>query len=99
MDHRRAHVPNHRDIKVLETEHVQLDVQNATTMFHPMHLHGHTFQVGPSAAGPRKDTINVLPGQTVSLRVVCDNPGQWMFHCHNTYHLETGMATVVSYVR
>jgi len=26
-----------------------------------------------------------------------DNPGNWIIHCHNTYHLEAGMATFIQY--
>jgi FtsP/CotA-like multicopper oxidase with cupredoxin domain len=51
--------------------------------------------VGEGSA--RKDTVNVLPMTAVAVDIAADNPGQWMLHCHNTYHLETGMATVLSY--
>lgn len=69
-------------------------------MFHPMHVHGHTFQVvdHPSGAGARKDTSLVLPGHTVEVDLDANNPGQWMVHCHNLYHGEGGMMTVLSYV-
>ena len=80
-------------------QRVRLAMSNTTTMFHPMHLHGHTFQVvAPSGVGPRKDTVNVLPGQTVTVEFDADNPGQWLTHCHNIYHGESGMMTVVSYL-
>ena len=78
---------------------MRLTFENTTTMWHPIHLHGHTFRVGDDPAGPRKDTVNVLPGETVVVEFDADNPGQWMVHCHNTYHLERGMAMVMSYVR
>ena len=68
-------------------------------MWHPIHLHGHTFALAEQPGGARKDTVNVLPGQTVPIEFVADNPGQWMLHCHNTYHFEAGMMTTVSYVR
>lgn len=89
----------HDPITVTEGEHVRLRIKNDTTMWHPMHLHGHTFRLGSRGDGPRKDTANVLPGKSVDFDLICDNPGQWMLHCHNTYHLEAGMATAVSYVR
>jgi FtsP/CotA-like multicopper oxidase with cupredoxin domain len=74
-------------------------MHNQTMMFHPMHLHGHTFAVATSAGpGIRKDTVNVLPMQTLSVDLTADNPGQWMAHCHNAYHGALGMMTVVSYV-
>jgi FtsP/CotA-like multicopper oxidase with cupredoxin domain len=88
--------PDTAPITVAEGERLRLKIFNQTMMFHPIHLHGHTFQmVGDGSA--RKDTVNVLPMTTVEVDIAADNPGQWMLHCHNTYHLETGMATVFSY--
>jgi multicopper oxidase len=75
-------------------------------MFHPMHLHGHTFQVVQptgrgagtgTAPGARKDTVLVPPKQTVEVDFDTDNPGRWIVHCHNDYHLDGGMATFVEY--
>jgi multicopper oxidase len=88
--------PDSAPIMVREGERLRLRVVNDTMMFHPIHLHGHTFEmVGEGNA--RKDTVNVLPMSSVEVDVAADNPGQWMLHCHNTYHFETGMATVLSY--
>jgi len=81
-------------------ERVRLVLDNQTTMWHPMHLHGQTFQVVTgSTPGPRKDTVIVPPMGQVTLEFDADNPGQWLLHCHNIYHAEAGMVTVVSYVR
>ena len=88
--------PGSAPIVVRQGERLRLRVVNDTMMFHPIHLHGHTFQL-VGAGSARKDTVNVLPMSSVSLDIQADNPGQWMLHCHNTYHLETGMATVLSY--
>jgi multicopper oxidase len=82
---------------VREGERVRLNFVNKTTMWHPMHLHGHTYQ--HSAGGPRKDTSIVLPGQTLSVEFDADNPGEWLTHCHNIYHGESGMMAVVAYQR
>lgn len=76
-------------------ERVRLRFVNATTMWHPMHLHGHTFALPGS--GPRKDTAIVLPGRTLDVDFDADNPGLWMTHCHNVYHGESGMMTVLAY--
>jgi FtsP/CotA-like multicopper oxidase with cupredoxin domain len=87
-------------IEIEQGRRVRLNLHNRTTMWHPVHLHGHTVALAePSGGGARKDNINVLPGQTIAVDLHADNPGQWMIHCHNTYHLEAGMATTLSYVR
>jgi FtsP/CotA-like multicopper oxidase with cupredoxin domain len=85
-------------IEVRQGERIRLNLRNTTTMWHPIHLHGHTFTLANAAGGARKDTVNVLPGETVPIDVTADNPGQWMLHCHNTYHLEGGMAATVAYI-
>lgn len=87
--------PTASPILVEQGQRVRLDFVNRTSMWHPMHLHGHTYQLG--TAGPRKDTTIVLPNKTVSVFFDADNPGQWMLHCHNAYHQEAGMMAVVGY--
>lgn len=79
--------------------HATLTFANQTMMWHPMHLHGHTFQVikADGSPGPRKDTVIVKPMQTVAVRLVADNPGIWMLHCHNGYHMGAGMMTTLNY--
>ncbi|MCC5578026.1 multicopper oxidase family protein [Microtetraspora sp. AC03309] len=87
------------DPKVVEPvrpgERVRLSFVNRSLMWHPMHLHGHTFALGRS--GARKDTAIVLPGATVNADFEADNPGLWMIHCHNVYHAEAGMMTLLGY--
>ncbi|MCF6390528.1 multicopper oxidase family protein [Mycobacterium sp. MBM] len=80
-------------------QHATLTFVNASMMFHPMHLHGHTFQVikADGSAGPRKDTVIVRPMQRVTVRFVADNWGVWMLHCHNGYHMDAGMMTTLEY--
>ncbi|MEV4452176.1 multicopper oxidase family protein [Streptomyces mirabilis] len=87
--------PEAHPIVIEEGQRVRLDFVNTTEMWHPMHLHGHTYQLGTS--GPRKDTTIVLPKKTVSVFLDADNPGQWMMHCHNAYHGEAGMMANVAY--
>lgn len=90
----------HAMLDVREGQRVRLRFINTTMMFHPMHLHGHTFQlVDGNSTGARKDTTIVLPNQTVEVDFDAVNPGQWMLHCHNAYHGEAGMMSVLSYVR
>ncbi len=83
--------------EIEEGQRVRLVMRNRSTMWHPMHLHGHTFALGDT--GARKDTAIVKPDQEIAVTFEANNPGQWMLHCHNTYHLEAGMAGVISYVR
>lgn len=86
-------------LPVREGERVRLVLENRTMMWHPMHLHGHTFQVvNGNVPGPRKDTVVVPPVGTVTVEFIADNPGQWALHCHNLYHGEAGMMTTLSYV-
>lgn len=83
--------------EIEQGQRVRVVLRNKSSMWHPMHLHGHSFAL--ERGGARKDTVIVRPNETVGLLFDADNPGQWMLHCHNTYHLEAGMAAVVSYVR
>jgi len=92
----------HQALDVTSGQRVRITLRNETSMFHPMHLHGHTFALvagsrSSAAPGVRKDTINVLPMQTLAIDLDTDNPGQWLAHCHNAYHGELGMMTVLSY--
>jgi len=87
--------PTAHPLTVEEGQRVRLDFVNTTQMWHPMHLHGHTYQL--DGGGPRKDTAVVLPKQNLSVVLDADNPGQWMLHCHNAYHAEVGMMALVAY--
>ena len=90
--------PHHHPLTVHPGQRIRLIYTNQTTMYHPIHLHGHTFTVvAPNGDGPRKDTVMVLPRHSVAVDFDTNNPGQWFTHCHNEYHLTAGMATVVSY--
>jgi FtsP/CotA-like multicopper oxidase with cupredoxin domain len=77
----------------------RLRIVNRSMMDHPVHLHGHTFQLGPAGGtGPRKDTLLVPPMGAAEVDFAASNPGQWMIHCHNAYHAEAGMMTRLDYV-
>ncbi|WP_245642190.1 multicopper oxidase family protein [Nonomuraea candida] len=85
-------------LRVDRGETLRIVLHNDTHMWHPMHLHGHTFQVETTGRkGPRKDTVNVMPYKKLNIDVLADNPGEWMFHCHNLYHQELGMMGVLGY--
>ena len=82
-------------------ERVELVMRNTTMMAHPMHLHGHNFQVteigGRRIAGAVRDSVLVPPMTTVKVVFDADNPGLWAYHCHNLYHMEAGMFATVVY--
>jgi FtsP/CotA-like multicopper oxidase with cupredoxin domain len=86
--------PNADPLPVQQGEHVRIRMTNMSPVLHPMHLHGHFFQVGNTV----KDTV-IVPSHMgqVTIDFLADNPGDWFFHCHNLYHLESGMARVISY--
>jgi FtsP/CotA-like multicopper oxidase with cupredoxin domain len=87
--------PEADPLQVRTDEHVRIRMTNHSPMVHPMHLHGHFFHVDDAL----KDTVMVPPhmGQA-TIDFVADNPGKWLFHCHNIYHLDGGMARVITYV-
>ncbi|MDT0611089.1 multicopper oxidase family protein [Streptomyces lancefieldiae] len=85
-------------VPIREGERIRLTLINATDMWHPIHLHGHTFALtGIDSAGARKDTALVLPHRKLVFDFHADNPGLWMLHCHNQYHSESGMMTILGY--
>ena len=79
-------------------ERVRVRLVNDTMMQHPIHLHGHFFELvtGHGAWSPRKHTVNVQPGGTATFDVTADAQGDWAFHCHNLYHMTAGMMRVVT---
>ncbi|ETZ38882.1 multicopper oxidase family protein [Mycobacterium intracellulare] len=87
-------------LRVQQGQRPTITFDNTTTMYHPIHLHGHTFQVikPDGSPGARKDTVIVLPKQKLAAVLVADNPGTWLMHCHNTYHQVAGMETRLDYV-
>lgn len=79
-------------------ERVRVTLVNDTMMPHPIHLHGHFFELvtGHGDHAPRKHTVNVAPGGKVTFDLTADAPGDWAFHCHNLYHMTAGMMRVVT---
>lgn len=87
--------PEAEPLEIRSGELVRVNMVNHSMALHPMHLHGHFFRVGRAV----KETV-VVPARMARVRFdfVADNPGDWLFHCHNLYHLESGMARVFRYV-
>lgn len=88
-------------LMVTRGQRVELVMTNHSMMSHPMHLHGHAFQVvafnGKRFSGAVRDTVLVPAQQSVTVAFDADNPGLWAFHCHNLYHMAAGMMTTVRY--
>jgi len=94
--------PSVPPLPITTGERVELVMVNQTGMPHPMHLHGHEFQVveidGKRFSGAVRDTVLVPPGRRVVIAFDANNPpGTWAFHCHLLYHLDAGMFTTLRY--
>lgn len=90
-----------RSIMVRKGQRVEMTMHNMSMMSHPMHLHGHHFQVvaidGKRFSGANRDTVLVPQMKSVTVAVDTDNPGKWMFHCHHLYHMVSGMMVEFDY--
>jgi FtsP/CotA-like multicopper oxidase with cupredoxin domain len=97
-----AWTPSVPPLPIANGERVELVMVNQTGMPHPMHLHGHEFQVveidGKRFPGAVRDTVLVPPGRRVVVAFDANNPCWWAFHCHLLYHLDAGMFTTLRYV-
>ena len=81
-----------------EGERVRVNLINDTMMGHPVHIHGHFFELvtGHGDHAPRKHTVMVQPGSKVTWDFTADAVGDWAFHCHMLYHMMAGMMRTVS---
>lgn len=93
--------PDTKPIDVSKGDIVKVSLKNEGMLNHPMHLHGHRFQVvgknGKKTTPVVKDLINVKPGETYDIYFKADNQGEWLFHCHDNNHADRGMTTIVNY--
>jgi len=74
-------------------------VVNGTDDLHPLHLHGHYFSLTNSGTGlidsliplGRRKLVVTEPMsayQTMALEWVAQTAGNWLFHCHLTFHVD-----------
>jgi hypothetical protein len=78
-------------------ERVRIRVGNLTMTNHPIHLHGHDFEVTgtdggwvpPSARWPEV-TTDVAVGQMRTVEFTAE-AGDWAFHCHKSHHTMNAM--------
>jgi FtsP/CotA-like multicopper oxidase with cupredoxin domain len=93
--------PHVTPLMLSEGQRIEIDLINHSMMAHPMHLHGHAFQViaidGRQINGAVRDAVLVMPMSRVRIAFDANNPGRWPFHCHNLYHVATGMMTEFRY--
>lgn len=86
-------------ILISRGERIRFVLQNETMMNHPVHLHGHFFRVltDQGKYSPIKHTVNVPSMETVVIEFDANEEKDWIFHCHNLYHMKSGMGRVVRY--
>jgi len=94
--------PKTDPIHVRTNSQYHLIFDNQSDDMHPVHLHRHSFELvkvgGKPTAGVMKDVVNVLPRTQVEVRLVADNPGPSLFHCHMQLHMDFGFMTLLQYV-
>ena len=86
-------------IRFAYNERVRVKLVNNTMMAHPIHLHGHFFELvngAPADRQPQKHTVIVQPGGFAQFDLTADEPGDWAFHCHLLYHMHAGMFQIVT---
>ena len=86
-------------IRFAYNERVRVKLVNNTMMAHPIHLHGHFFELvngAPEGFQPQKHTVIVQPGGSAQFDLTADEPGDWAFHCHLLYHMHSGMFQIVT---
>lgn len=93
--------PDVPPIRVKQGQRCRLVFRNASADQHPMHLHRHSFEVvqigRKRMCGLMKDTVNVMPLETVQVDFVADNPGDSLLHCHMQLHMDFGFMQLISY--
>ena len=99
FDGRKFSAVSDEPIRFAYDERVRVKLVNDTMMAHPIHLHGHFFELVNGAEDghqPLKHTVVVQPGGSARFDLTADEPGDWAFHCHLLYHMHAGMFQVVS---
>jgi len=85
-------------LNVRHGDRVRIRIGNLTMTSHPIHLHGHEFEVtgtdgGPTPKGSRwpEVTTNVAVGQMRQIELIADEEGDWALHCHKSHHVMNAM--------
>jgi len=89
-------------LQVRHGRRYRLIFRNGSGDQHPMHLHRHSFevvQIGErKLSGLMKDTINVMPLESITVEFVADNPGDTLLHCHQQLHMDYGFMQLIRYI-
>ena len=79
-------------------DRVRVRIGNLTMTNHPIHLHGHSFEVTctdggwvPESARWPETTTDVPVGAIRAFEFIADAPGDWAFHCHKSHHTMNAM--------
>ncbi len=90
--------PGIAPIVAQKDEKIRIRIGNLTMTNHPIHIHGHTFEVAgtdggwvPKSARWPEVTTDIAVGQMRAIGMVADNPGDWAFHCHKSHHTMNAM--------
>jgi FtsP/CotA-like multicopper oxidase with cupredoxin domain len=85
-------------MNVRQGDRVRIRAGNLTMTNHPIHLHGHEFEVtGTDGGWTRPEsrwpevTTDIAVGQMRAIEFIADEPGDWAFHCHKSHHTMNAM--------
>ncbi len=99
FDGKKFNAVSDQPIRFAYNERVRVKLVNDTMMAHPIHLHGHFFELVNGASPekqPRKHTVIVQPGGMAQFDLTANEVGDWAFHCHLLYHMHAGMFQIVT---
>ena len=90
-----ANIPEDPMFDMPKGSTLEIELINSTRWAHAMHVHGHHFEsTSPNyPQGSLHDTLLMAPGERVTIRMLADNPGKWLLHCHMIEHQMSGMKT------
>ncbi|MBV0881279.1 copper oxidase [Noviherbaspirillum sp. L7-7A] len=90
--------PGIETLFALRGERVRIRIGNLSMDSHPIHLHGHSFEVTgtdggwvPKSARWPEVTVDVAPGQMRVIEFIAEEAGDWALHCHKSHHAMNAM--------
>lgn len=93
--------PDVDPLVVHEGKRYRVVFRNGSGDQHPIHMHRHSFEVtklgDKQMSGLMKDTVNLMPLQTVEVDFIANNPGDTLLHCHQQLHMDFGFMQLIKY--